>query len=92
VQARAGDAAVFARGENDEVGVGREIHGRETPLRRLRGVVGQRPAIEVHHVRAGVVDFDPILGVAVLIEQNAVIRRHELGDQHAVGGARRGKE
>ena len=81
VQLAAGNRAVLAGSEYDEISAGRERDVRKSPLHRLIGVVRQTPAVERNGRGRGIVDFDPIGGVVVLVGQRAVVDRHELGDQ-----------
>ena len=87
VQARRG--AVFAGGEHDEVAVRRQIDGRESPFGKIGRVVREEPANEIEGVRAGVMDFDPIGVIAVLVRYHTVSGRHEFGNDRLGGQNKR---
>ena len=88
VQWRARHATVLARGEDQQIRIGQKIRARKPPLRQVRRLVGEKPSVEIDQVRAGVVDFDPIRRVTILIQHRAAVDRHELRDQQVIRAAR----
>ena len=77
-----GNGAVLAGGEHYQVTVRKEVRRRKTPFAEIRGTVRQAPAVEVHGVGAGIVNFDPIRVLPVLVRQHRVVDGHELSDEH----------
>ena len=61
------DRTIFSGGENNEVGEGTEGGIGETPFGEVGGVVGEIVISEDGGGSAGVVDFNPVGGVAVFI-------------------------
>ena len=90
VQRRTWHAPVFARGEYEQIRVGRQIGAGKAPRVGRHDPVCQNPTREIHHVGAAVVDLDPIGEFSVLVSQRPVVQRHELGDAHQVIRAARG--
>ena len=56
----------------------------ERPLGRLRLVVGEMPADQIHRAAAGVVKFEPVGKRPVLVRQRAGVGRHEFRDDDVV--------
>ena len=82
----AGRAAIFVRCPDDEVVARVEGDGREGPASGEGGVVGERPALEIDWGGGGVVDFDPVAEVAILVGSDRVVVGHEFGDDGLSGG------
>src|SRR5204862_743600 len=82
VQVGAGNSAVLAGSEHYQVTVWKEVRRGKTPFGEIGGTVRQIPAFEVHDVDAGIVDFDPVRILPVLVHQRGVVDRHELGNKH----------
>ena len=76
--------SIFAGSEHQQILPRAQGHGREGPQPRLGGIIGQRPATEVHGRDAPIVELDPALQRPVLIAQaiGAHVSREELVDDH----------
>src|SRR4029079_14487517 len=72
--------AVFAGGEHREEAAGGNGGGRELPFRRIACVVGQIPSAQIQWRSGGVLDFNPIGMIAVLIENADSIAGEKLAD------------
>ena len=86
VELAAGGAAVFVGGPDDEVVAGVEGDGGEGPAGGEGGVVGEGPAFEIDWGGGGIVDFDPVAEIAVLVGSDRVVVGHEFGDDGLGGG------
>ncbi len=71
---------VHPRGEHEQVALGRKGNGWKIPLHELARVVGQVKCVEVDRGGIRVVDFDPVLGIAVAIQQPGGVDRQHLVD------------
>ena len=59
---------VFARGEDDKAGIGREAGpGGNGPLLGEVGIIAQSESREVERSEIGIVNFNPITRVAVFV-------------------------
>jgi hypothetical protein len=87
VQFAAGKRAVLLGGKDNAVSARSQCcAGRERPFVELVVVVGQ---VHARHVDGGgsrVVDLDPVRGVAVGVDEVAVIGGKELGNAKVCGG------
>ena len=73
--------AILAGGKNDEISATVQRSGGQRPFAWLVGIVREIPAEEVDRIRRGILDFDPVLMLEVLIPESTVrIVRKELGD------------
>jgi hypothetical protein len=75
---------VLIRGEHHQISIGEDICRREPPLGFVARRVRQVPPIEIHRVRPGVINLDPVLRFTVLVDQAPVIRRQEFGNDQQV--------
>ena len=75
--------AIFTRRKDDEKASGFEGHRRQSPFRKLRLIIGEKPAIQVHRGIIGVVNLNPVREVAIFIRKTGSIIRHKLGNQWA---------
>ena len=89
VKGRAGNRTVLARGENQQEPFGGDGHVGEPPFREVRCVVGQEPTIETNAGVSGIIEFNPVRIIPILVGQGLAIAGHKLGDQHL---ATRGRE
>jgi hypothetical protein len=55
--------------------------GWELPLVQLALLIGQVPLKQINGIRTRIVNFDPIVAIAVFVRQKALVSGHELGDQ-----------
>ena len=85
MQLRSGDGAVEAGGEDHQVATRGDGHRGDAPLGERGRVVGEEVAVERCRVAGGVAQFDPVGGLAVLVEQAFGIVGHELGDDRLAG-------
>jgi hypothetical protein len=86
VQFAAGEDAVLVGGEHHAICArGHRRTRGERPFGFLEGVVRQVHSAEVYRVGAGVVDFEPVGGIAIGVEQAILVRGHELGDPQVSG-------
>ena len=76
---------IVAGGENDHVTApGHRCPSRELPLGQVVCVIGEVVAAEIEVGDLRVVDFDPVGGVAVVINQAVVVGGQELGDHWSI--------
>src|SRR4051812_8647492 len=61
-------SAIFARSKNEYVPAGRHGSRRKFPEVRLSDVIGQGPFRKIHRVWPGIVNLDPIRGIAIFVE------------------------
>ena len=85
-----GYGAVFAGGEDDHKRFWGNVGGRETPFARIARAVRQRPVQQIDAVGRGVLEFNPIRGIPVLIHERPRVAGHEFGDAD-LGGNRDGQ-
>ena len=84
-------ASVLCRGKDDQVGVGVEQSGGESPFGEVVGLVGEIPSGQVHNLCAGIVDLDPVLFLAINIVEPLVVDCHELVDANEFLGRHFGR-
>ena len=77
-----GDRPVFTGSEHNQITARRKIRRRESPFRKISGVVGQEPAAEVHRAWTAVEQFDPIRARIVFVLEQPVVDGAELIDGH----------
>ena len=65
----AGDGAVFIRGENDQIAIGRDAGVGELPLGGVERIIGEEKAAQVLGRSGGIAQLDPIGMIAVLVGQ-----------------------
>ena len=78
VQLRTG--AVLSVAEDQQVFSRLQRHGRERPFLRLRRIVGQIPAGQIHRRAATVVKLGPVSEIAITVAQAAAVVRHDLAE------------
>ncbi len=78
--ARLENHPVLARREYDQVSARIERHVREGPLLQIARIVGKMPALQVHDFIAGIVYFDPIGVVPVLVDKIRLVDGQEFAD------------
>ena len=71
---------VFPGREHDQVQPGIKHEAREAPLAQLVGIIGEAEIRKVDGSVGGVVDFDPVGAVIVLILVAVVVDSQELAD------------
>src|SRR5882724_3692248 len=76
---------VVPGGENDHVAApGHDGSSGELPQGRIARVVGEVIAAEVKVGDLGVVDFDPVGSVAVVVDDAVVVGGQKLGDHRGI--------
>ena len=88
MQIRRGVPAVLSRCEKDEVAAGRQLYGWEPPPGEVFGVIAEIPAGEVDGDISLVVEFDPVLEIAILIRQAVIIAGEKFADEYRLGPGR----
>ena len=78
--------AIRAVGKYDQEALGGQVRAREKPAGLARGIVRERPSIQIHRARAGVVNLDPIGKLPVLVGESGLVVGHEFADIHLRGG------
>ncbi len=73
-------APILPRCEHQQMRSRRNRGFREAPLERLRRVVGQPKASQVHRRGGGIVQLDPVRKIAVLVGQCRPVVRHHFAD------------
>ena len=82
--------AVLVGGKDHKILVRVQGDGREGPLGKIGGVVGQMIPVKLHWSGAWIMNLDPVRKVTILILVGGVVHRHEFGNQGS--GAQRGRE
>jgi len=83
VQRQTGLGPVFARRVDHEESPRSQGHLRKSPLAWITGFIGQMPPGQVHWRQAGILQFNPVRLIPVLVEQTTAVC-HELGNQDGV--------
>ncbi len=80
VQFLSDDALVSPGGEDQEMGVGVNGYGGESPFCEVGFLICEVPPLQIEGRVVGVVDFDPVGIVAKAVLEGAFVAGHELGD------------
>ena len=86
VQRLAQHHAIRAIREYDQEAFGGQVRAREKPAVLVRGIVRERPSVQIHRARAAVVNLDPIGKQPVLVGESGLVVGHEFADIHLRGG------
>ena len=76
---------IAAGAGNHQTGAGGQGDIRQSPLRPVRGVIGQEDTGKIHRGTGGVVDLNPVAEGAVLAENGAAVGGHDLADDDLGG-------
>ena len=77
--------AIHARAVHGQPAAGGQGHGGKLPALELLGLVGQRPAGEIHGAGRGIVDFNVIRAGPGLVHEEGAVVGHDLGDLQRAG-------
>ena len=81
VQFRMGRGPVLSGGKDEKMAAARHggTRGKDPPG-QIGGVIGESITSQIEGGRIGIVDLDPVRKVSVLVGNDPVVARHELGD------------
>ena len=89
MQLGSGSMAVLPGGEDNHISLAFELHGRETPFAQRLRIIGKVPTLEVHRIRPGIINLDPVRELSILIRECPAIDGHNLADDEILFRTRR---
>ena len=86
MQLAIGSHFVPVGGKHDFVLIGvQDGRSGDWPFIQIPRFIRQIPAFKINVAAAGVVQFNPVGSLVVIVDQRVIVVRHELADRHRTG-------